>query len=133
MQILNPTNYQRARRARINDSPLEEVEQRNVVTYCAYANIPCFAIPNGGKRSKTEAARMVAQGVRPGVPDLMIPRAAGKYHGLFIEMKREKGSTTTSDQKAWIAALNAEGYFATVCKGFDEARKIIEQYIAGRL
>ncbi len=133
MQILNPTNYQRARRARINDSPLEEVEQRNVVTYCAYANIPCFAIPNGGKRSKTEAARMVAQGVRPGVPDLMIPRAAGKYHGLFIEMKREKGSTTTSDQKAWIAALNAEGYYARVCKGFDEARETIELYMAGRL
>ncbi len=122
-----------ARRRKINDSPLEEVEQRNVVTYCAYANIPCFAIPNGGKRRKTEAARMVAQGVRPGVPDLMIPRAAGKYHGLFIEMKREKGSTTSQNQKEWINQLNAEGYFAAVCKGFDEARKIIEQYIAGRL
>ena len=130
---LNPAKYPRARRAKLNDSPLEEVEQRNVVTYCAYANIPCFAIPNGGKRSKTEAARMVAQGVRPGVPDLMIPRAAGKYHGLFIEMKREKGSTAPADQIAWIETLNAEGYYARVCKGFDEARETIELYMAGRL
>lgn len=130
---LNPAKYPRARRAKLNDSPLEEVEQRNVVTYCAYANIPCFAIPNGGKRSKTEAARMVAQGVRPGVPDLMIPRAAGKYHGLFIEMKREKGSTTSADQIDWIETLNAEGYYARVCKGFDEARETIELYMAGRL
>lgn len=35
---LNPAKYPRARRAKLNDSPLEEVEQRNVVTYCAYAN-----------------------------------------------------------------------------------------------
>lgn len=76
---------------------------------------------------------MVAQGVRPGVPDIMIPRAAGKYHGLFIEMKREKGSTTSPDQIAWIETLNAEGYYARVCKGFDEARETIELYMAGRL
>ena len=116
-----------------NLSPLEEVEQRNVILYCFYANIPVFAIPNGGSRDRREAARLTAQGVKPGVPDLMLPRAAGKYHGLFIEMKREKGGTTSPAQKEWIALLNAEGYYARVSKGFDEARETIEQYLAGRL
>lgn len=116
-----------------NNTPLEEVEQRNVVLYCFYANIPLFAIPNGGSRDKREAARMTAQGVKRGVPDLMIPRAAGKYHGLFIEMKREKGSTTSDEQKEWIALLSREGYLARVCKGFDAARETIEAYFAGRI
>ena len=94
---------------RPNITPLEEVEQRNVIIYCAYAGIPVFAIPNGGSRDRREAARMTAQGVKPGVPDLFIPRAAGKFHGLFIEMA------------------------AYACYGFDNARLVIEKYLSGRL
>ena len=105
---------------RPNITPLEEVEQRNVIIYCAYAGIPVFAIPNGGSRDRREAARMTAQGVKPGVPDLFIPRAAGKFHGLFIEME-------------WIALLRREGYAAYACYGFDNARLVIEKYLSGRL
>lgn len=113
--------------------PLEEDEQRNVIIYCAYAGIPVFAVPNGGSRDRREAARMTAQGVKPGVPDLFIPRAAGKYHGLFIEMKRERGGKLSMAQAEWISLLRREGYAACVCAGFDAARKVIEQYMGGRL
>ena len=116
-----------------NDTPLEEVEQRNVIIYCTYAGIPVFAIPNGGSRDKREAARMTAQGVKPGVPDLFIPRAAGKFHGLFIEMKREKGGRLSPDQAEWITLLRREGYAAYVCPGFDNARAVIDHYLAGRI
>ena len=34
-----------------------------------------FHIPNGGLRSKTEAARMKRQGVKAGVPDMLLPAA----------------------------------------------------------
>lgn len=113
--------------------PLEEDEQRNVIIYCAYAGIPVFAVPNGGSRDRREAARMTAQGVKAGVPDLFIPRAAGKYHGLFIEMKREKGGKLSMAQAEWIALLRKEGYAACVCAGFDAARQTIERYMCGRL
>lgn len=116
-----------------NDTPLEEVEQRNVIIYCAYAGIPVFAIPNGGSRNKREAARLTAQGVKKGVPDLFIPRAAGKFHGLFIEMKREKGGRLSPDQAEWIALLRREGYAAYACHGFDNARAVIDRYLAGRI
>jgi len=44
-----------------------------------------FAIPNGGLRSKREAARMVRQGVLPGVADLQI---LGPWEfTAFIEVK----------------------------------------------
>lgn len=39
--------------------------------YPEYTNL-LFAIPNGGKRNAREAARLKAEGVTPGVPDLFL-------------------------------------------------------------
>ena len=49
-----------------------------------------FAVPNGGERNKIVAARMKAEGVREGVPDVFIPipSPCGQWHGLFIEFKK---------------------------------------------
>lgn len=69
----------------------ESDEQSAVVDYCDLKGIPCYHIPNGGLRSKREAARMKGQGVRPGVPDLCIPVARRGYHSLYIEMKAAEG------------------------------------------
>lgn len=60
-----------------------------------------FHVPNGGKRSKVEAARFKAMGVQAGVPDLFLPVPRGAYHGLFIEMKAPKGRTSNA-QNTWI-------------------------------
>ncbi len=49
-----------------------------------------YHIPNGGKRNEREAAALKRQGVRAGVPDLCLPVAKGKYHGLYIELKYGK-------------------------------------------
>jgi hypothetical protein len=50
------------------------------------------------------------------------------YHGLFIEIKTEKGRATKS-QKEWIKALNERGYKAVICKGFEECKKEIDKYL----
>ena len=42
-----------------------------------------FHIPNGGSRHPREAANLKRQGVKAGVPDLFLPIARGKYHGLL--------------------------------------------------
>ena len=63
--------------------PTEEQEQTVVMHWAAMAagRWPelrmLFHIPNGGKRTKTEAARFRAAGVRSGVPDLFLPCARG--------------------------------------------------------
>jgi len=89
-----------------------------------------FAIPNGGLRNVVVAKKMKAEGVKPGVPDLFFTLARGGYHGLFIEMKRIKGGSTSKDQKDKIERLRNCGYKVDVCKGFDEAKKSILEYVS---
>ena len=108
----------------------EAIEQINVVKYCAFLKIPIFAIPNGGSRDRREAANLKMQGVKAGVPDLCIPVARGKYHGLFIEMKYGKNKTTAL-QEEWLELLNKIGYCAAVCHGFDKAKTVIDWYMGG--
>lgn len=91
-----------------------------------------YHIPNGGSRNKIEAARLKSQGVKKGVPDVFLPVARGGYHGLYIEMKRKKGSVVSQDQKYYISALRAQGYRVDVCKGFQEAANTIEEYLGGK-
>lgn len=105
----------------------ETAEQIAVVEYCAIKHIPVVHIPNEGKRSAATGANLVRMGLKKGFPDLFIPRARGKYHGLFIEMKYGKGKTSP-DQEEWIDILLREGYACTVCRGADEAINIIETY-----
>lgn len=88
-----------------------------------------YHIPNGGSRNKVEAARLKAQGVKKGVPDVFLPVPRGGYHGLYIEMKRQKGSVVSQEQKEYIAALRAQGYRVEVCKGFHAAADVIEEYM----
>lgn len=46
-----------------------------------------YHVPNGGKRDKATAAVLKRQGVKAGVPDIMLPAARAGYHGLYIELK----------------------------------------------
>lgn len=108
----------------------EHSEQCTVVEYCRIRRYPVFAIPNGGSRNKAEAARLKAEGVSAGVPDLFLPIPKPPYHGLFIEMKVGR-NRTSAVQDEWIALLRKNGYRAEVCYGADSAIKTIDEYIMG--
>lgn len=84
-----------------------------------------FAIPNqGAGRNK----RLQLEGCKPGVPDLCLPVGRGRYHGLFIELKRE-GGRASFEQLQWIEALRALGYSALICIGWEQARDMIVEYL----
>jgi hypothetical protein len=87
-----------------------------------------FAIPNGGHRHKAVAAKLKAEGVRKGVPDLCLPVPCGSHHGLWIEMKAKDGRVS-DEQEEWIGALRAQGYRADVCVGADAAWGVICEYL----
>lgn len=91
-----------------------------------------YHIPNEGKRSHKTGARMKAEGLKSGVPDICLPVARGGHHGLYIELKRVKNSRVTVAQMAWIEALTRQGYVAAVCRGADEAIELITRYLSGR-
>ena len=88
-----------------------------------------FHIPNGGSRGKAEAGRFRAMGVKAGVPDLCLPIAKAGYHGLYIELKRTKGGRVSPEQTGWLDDLRKRGYVAAVCKGWEDAARVIEWYI----
>lgn len=90
-----------------------------------------FHIPNEGLRHPATGRRMIAEGMKSGVPDLELPVPRGGYHGLFIEMKRQHGGRVSDDQRGWIACLKAQGYRAEVCKGADAAIEVIKEYLSG--
>lgn len=89
-------------------------------------------IPNGGMRSKSEAARFKAMGVKRGVSDVFLPVSKGGYHGLYIELKAKDGRPE-KEQKEWIAAVREQGYYAAVCYGGIEAANLVEAYMKGKV
>ena len=90
-------------------------------------------IPNGGRRDKITGARLKAEGVVAGVPDVFLASPRQGFHGLYIEMKRQRGGTVQATQKELITALRLAGYRVEVCKGWWEAREVIENYLTGEI
>jgi len=85
-------------------------------------------VPNGGKRDAATAIALKRQGVKAGVPDIHLPAPKGKYHGLYIELKAGK-NTTTGNQQRWLEYLRQQGYFTAVCYGWKIAAELIETYL----
>lgn len=90
------------------------------------------AIPNGGKRHPATARKLKAEGVKPGVADLFLPHAAQGYHGLYIEMKRERGSRHDEEQKAFESYCKQSGYAYRLCKGAGDAIGVLQWYLSER-
>lgn len=84
------------------------------------------------------------QGGRRSWPDMFIAEVRSRedkyYHGLFIELKKEgtrlfkKNGDFASDhiKEQWetLGALTLRGYKAEFACGFDEAKEIIDEYLA---
>lgn len=85
-------------------------------------------IPNGGKRDTATAVALKRQGVKAGVPDVMLPAARAGFHGLYIELKAGK-NTTTKKQKEWLEYLRQQGYYTAVCHSWRLAAELIEKYL----
>lgn len=86
-------------------------------------------IPNGGSRNIIEASKFKKMGVKAGVPDLQLIVPNGLCHGLWIELKAQKGRVQPS-QKLFMQRLEDQGYMCKVCYGFEEAKHEIEKYLS---
>lgn len=86
-------------------------------------------VPNGGKRTKAEAAIFKALGVKSGVADVLIlerwaaPSAGGP--AVAIELKSPTGSLTPH-QKQWLADVSRRKWMVAVCRTIDEVLSVIE-------
>lgn len=118
------------RTVRLRPIATEDQEQIKLATWMTKQGIRFYAIPNGGKRNLLEAVKLKRMGMSAGVPDLCIPIPSGSYHGLYLELKREKGGKVSHEQAEWLAFLTEKGYYAQVAKGFEEAKEIILHYFS---
>ncbi len=88
-----------------------------------------FAIPNGGQRTTITGAKLKAEGVKPGVPDIFLPIGLDSFKGLWIELKKPKTGIVSEEQNKWLAFLTEEGYATRVCFGWEEARNALLDYL----
>jgi hypothetical protein len=104
----------------------EHVEQREFVSWFrkTYPAVRILAIPNGSQRSRTTGARLKAEGVVAGVPDLLVPA-----WNLWIEMKRADGGAVSAVQKEWHRYLESIDHTVLVCAGFLQAKEKVEELV----
>jgi VRR-NUC domain. len=90
-----------------------------------------FHIPNEGKRTMITGHILKMIGLRAGVPDYFIAKPSGKYHGMFLEMKRitERRKPLRENQQKWLNHMYTLGYHTALCFGATEAVAAITQYI----
>lgn len=90
-----------------------------------------YHVPNGGHRVKAVAAKLKAQGVKAGIPDLVLPMARGGYFGLYIEFKATPpyDAAISASQHERIRKLSDHGYLVIVCRGHFDAMEQIRAYL----
>jgi hypothetical protein len=84
-----------------------------------------------------------ANGGRRAWPDLFIAEPSAGYHGLFIEVKKDRlevygkrgnirRSGHISEQNEKLKSLRSKKYAAEFGMGFEHCKKIIDHYLNGR-
>lgn len=117
----------------------ESIEQQHFFGWLAWqypeVHALAFHVPNGGQRDVRVAAKLKKEGVKKGVPDIFIMLPRGAYHGCIIELKAT--STTgksrpkpTGEQQEWLDRLTAQGYYAKLCVGREEAQAVMRAYVS---
>jgi hypothetical protein len=104
------------------DRNAEARRQASIVEYAGWVapHIIVFHVPNGGLRTKAEAARLKWIGVLAGVLDLVLVLPDGRC--AFWETKTPRGRLS-DDQLAFIKRLITLGHRWAVVLSIDDARR----------
>lgn len=129
-----------AKRKTAMTPPLESKEQKDLVKWLSYHPIVRDYFcknDNEGKRTAAQGFHLKLMGLRPGVSDLFIYYPTRDYHGLWLEMKRNKKySKSERSTPSWIAqeqfqeAVKKVGYAAYFCYGWVDGKNIVERYLS---
>lgn len=100
-----------------------------------FSTLNGIPIPGSPKVKSKIINSMKAQGMTVGVPDTLFLSGRGGYLGLVLELKRpevkgEANGGLSESQMEFLDAARAEGYMAETAWGYNEARKIIKDYLA---
>lgn len=101
--------------------PTESQEMQALAQYLDAKGYLWCHVPNEGRRSPRNGARLKREGVKRGVPDVLVfaPRQ------LAIELKRVKGKPATDEQTAWLYQLSKAGWKTFVANGSEAAIEFV--------
>lgn len=87
---------------------------------------------NGRFRSIAVAKKLRAEGVKSGVPDVVIPiRGRNGEPGAYLEMKAE-GGVVSEAQRDYLEFLKSQGYVTSVAYNWEEGLNFILDYLGVR-
>ena len=109
------------------DGNAEARVQRAILEWCALVapELIIYHTPNGGLRSKVEAARLRWQGVLPGVPDLTLVGQDGQLR--YIEVKGPSGALSP-EQRAFQNRCVAMRIPFAVARSVDDVRRAFREW-----
>lgn len=88
-----------------------------------------YHVTNEGKRTVSNGAALKRQGLKKGVPDICLPVPRGKFHGMYIEMKKI-GEKPTIEQRNYMVELARLGYCCFLAdRGWQDAAEVITWYM----
>jgi len=112
----------------------ESVHQFRVCQWLDKNDLIYFAVPNGYKKSMFQQMQAKREGLRPGVPDIIIVSKNKQNQGTVLEMKRYKGAKhklpcgcLDIEQAKWRDLFVKEGWTHVLAHGSDEAIGDLEQ------
>jgi hypothetical protein len=88
-----------------------------------------YSVPNGGKRTYTEAKILKAEGVVSGVADLILNIPNSEFTFLALECKTESGKQTAY-QKQWQTDVEKLGAKYVIFRNIPEFIEIVNNYLA---
>ena len=116
-----------AQQPRPRDGNAEAKRQAGIVEYIRTVapSVFIFHIPNGGLRTKAEAARLKWMGTVPGIPDLALVLPGGQIR--FIEVKTDTGRLSAEQVTihAWLVSI---GNPAAICTSIDDTRNALKHW-----
>lgn len=106
----------------------EQILQQQIARFLdtAYPALLWFHCPNGGARTKVEAAILKTMGVKAGVPDIIMVLPDGR--AAFVELKAGRG-TLTEAQMAFKARSQALGCAWAEVRSLDEMIGLAERWL----
>lgn len=75
-----------------------------------------------------EISYFIAEGMKPGAPDLFLSVPKNGYPGFYLETKAP-GGRLSKEQRRMRLILIARGYKYSVYRSIDEGKKLIKEYL----
>ena len=116
--------------------PTEYDEQKNLARWLDSKGVLWTATANGGSlRGGAQGwNKLKAQGVKNGVPDILIFEPRHTFYGIAIELKRRDWRMRKDDhvavQAQYLKAMERKGWFVMFAAGAEEAISVLQWYLA---